>query len=500
MIVLKIAFRNLVEHKTKTAIIGFLIAFAIAFLVAGNSVMDSVKSGMRESYAENYTGDLIVHGVSDEDFSLIQMGPGASDMPTVPAFPRLRAAAEAAPSAVSVLPLVSGAASISVDEEAAGMAFLWGVDFADYARMFPDSLSFVEGGFPSAAGAFVLLSETVRDEAEKETGRRLGTGDKVTLGGFGAAGARLREATVTGVFKFERGGAQLERVSIVDASTLRSLKGMTVASAAGAPASAAGAADVAVAGAEISEDELFGSGELTSDAASPAADTPAAGTPAGANAGFDFDGILGDVSVRDKYAATDSDAWNFLLVRLGDEAAFPAAKASIEAAIAEAGVKAEVSDWRWGAGLVAELAYSIQIIFNIIVLVISVVAVIIIMNTLVISVTERIPEIGTIRAIGGSKDFVRSMIVWETLSISVVFGFLGILVGAAAIGIANRAGIESDNLFFRLLFGGSLFRPLLSAGAVAGSLAATAAIGLLSSLYPTAVALKISPVKAMQKG
>jgi uncharacterized membrane protein len=29
----------LVEHKAKTAIIGFLIAFAIAFLVVGNSVM-----------------------------------------------------------------------------------------------------------------------------------------------------------------------------------------------------------------------------------------------------------------------------------------------------------------------------------------------------------------------------------------------------------------------------------------------------------------------------
>ena len=498
MIVHKIAFRNLLEHKAKTAIIGSLIAFAIAFLVAGNSLMDSVESGMRTSYAENYTGDLIVHGLSDEAFSLISMGPIASDIPVLPAYAELRAAAEAAPSAAAVLPLLSGAASLNLDEEAAGMSFLWGVDFAEYAAMFPGSLRFLEGGFPAAEGPAIILSRTVRDEAEKEVGRRIAVGDKVTLGGFGSGGSRLREAAVAGVFEFERGGAQLERVSIVDAGTLRSLKGLSAVAAASASESSAvadgggAAADSGIADAEISEDDLFASGDLTS--------SPATAAGGGEAAALDFDSILGDLSVRDKYSALDSTAWNFLLVRLSDPAAVPRAAASIESAIAAAGASAAVDGWRWGAGLVADLAYSIQVIFNVIVLIVSIVAVIIIMNTLVISVTERIPEIGTIRAIGGGKGFIRSMIVWETLSISIVFGLAGILIGAAAIGAANLAGVESSNMFFDLLFGGSVLRPSLSAGAVGWSLAATAAIGTLSSLYPTAVALKISPVKAMQKG
>ncbi len=507
MIVLKIAFRNLLEHKTKTAIIGFLIAFAIAFLVAGNSLMDSVKAGMRTSYSANYTGDLIVHGVSDEDFSLIPMGPATVDIPIVPAFSELRAAAEASPLVTAVMPLISGSASLSMDEETAGLSFLWGVDFADYQRMFPDSLRFVEGGFPSASGAFVLLSRTVRDDAEKEAGKKIRLGDKITLGGFGAAGTRLREVTVAGVFAFERGGEQLDRVSIVDSGTLRSLRGMgsAVATVATVETDSADGTGTDVA---FSEEELFGSGEILASEAKDETNTVTTRglTENGAsiNTGFsaaELDSILGDVSVRDKYSVVDSSTWNFLLIRTIDTGSIPAVKKTMEASIVKAGVAAEVSDWRWGAGLVADLALSIQIVFNAIVLIVSIVVVIIIMNTLVISVTERIPEIGTIRAIGGRTGFVRSMIVWETLSISVVFGLVGIMIGTAVIVVSGLVGLHSyDNMFLELLFGGPVLRPGLSAGALAWSFAATAAIGTLSSLYPTSVALKISPVKAMQKG
>lgn len=480
MIVLKIALRNLVEHKVKTAIIGFLIAFAIAFLVIGNSVMDGVKAGMRDSYAANFTGDLIVHGIGESEFSLFP-SPGVSDTPVLPAYRDLRTAAETAPGVAAVLPLVAGAASVSVDEEAAGMSFLWGVDFREYRAMFPGNLTFIEGGFPEAEGSFALLSERVRSEAEKKVGRRIAPGDKITLGGIGSSGNRLREATVAGIFKFVRGGEQLDNVSLIDAATARSLKGMTAVS------SAPPKSDIEAAP-ELSEEELFSSGSLTE---SGAADSKAVS--------IDFDKLLGDLSVRDKYAATDTNAWNFLLIRLSEPSAYPRAKAAIDSAISGIGAEARADDWRWGAGMVADLAYSLQIVFNVIVLIVSIVAVIIIMNTLVISVTERIPEIGTIRAIGGPKGFVRSMIVWETLSISIVFGLVGIAIGAAAIGIANYAGIESSNMFFALLFGGPELRPTLSASAVAWSVAATASIGTLSSLYPTAVALKISPVRAMQK-
>jgi putative ABC transport system permease protein len=488
MIVQKIAFRNLREHKVKTAIVGLLIAFAIFVMVAGNSLMDSVNNGMRQSYATNYTGDLILHGVSEDSFSLIPMGPVSSDIPVVPAFAKLRGEAESLPAVAAVLPLISGTATISVDEEAAGISFLWGVNFPEYQFMFPGSLAFIEGGFPAVGEASILLSEKVRANAEKELNRTILVGDSLTLGGYGAAGMRLREVKIAGIIRFERAGMQLEQISIVDAATLRSLKGMTTAVVAGAN----GAESIPGAGTEsMSEDDLFGAGTLVRDGAG--GDTGADTGPA------NYDAILGDVSVRGRYAALDSDAWNFLLIRLSDPSLYAETKKAMEASITEAGIAAGLSDWRWGAGMVADLAYSIQIIFNVIVLVISIVAIIIIMNTLVISVTERIPEIGTIRAIGGGKSFVRSMILWETLVIAIIFGALGIFAGAVVVGISNSTGIESANQFIQLLFGGATLRPTLSGSAVAYSLAATVAIGILSSLYPVSVALRVSPVVAMQR-
>jgi putative ABC transport system permease protein len=157
------------------------------------------------------------------------------------------------------------------------------------------------------------------------------------------------------------------------------------------------------------------------------------------------------------------------------------------------------SNWRAGAGGTAEMSFGIQTVFNIIVLVISVVAIIIIMNTLVISVTERIPEIGTIRAIGGRKSFVRGMIIWETIIISGLFGLLGLGLGSLILGILNLTGIEATNIFLQLIFGGKFLKPVVSPGALLTSLLVIIGIGVASSLYPTRIALKIQPVQAMRK-
>ena len=497
MIVLKIALRNLLEHRSKTAIVGTLIVLAVTLMVTGNSIMDSIRRGLKQSYSQNYTGDLIVHGFSSESFSLVAMGGGDTDIPLLPAFSSLRGAVEHTPGVSETLPLVSGAASLIVNEEMASFTLLWGIDFSAYRRMFPDTVDIIEGAYPQDDGANLLLSQTVRESAEKELGRRIALGDTVTLGGFGAGGNRLRTAKITGFFKFKRGNAQLDRISLVSAGTLRSLKGMTMKpttvqnAAAGPGRSTAGpAAGSPVADSGVSDDALFGASNSlvqSSSAVSP-------GAPK-----LNFDTILGDTSIRNAYSDVDPNAWNFLLVKTVPSVSVTRVQKSLGTYLARQGLDAAVSDWSWGAGPIATLALSLQLIFNIIIFIILVVAVIIIMNTLVISVTERIGEIGTIRAIGGGKPFIRKMIVWETLTLSITAGLGGVLLGALLIGIIKGIGIQSSNVFFEILFGGTTLRPVLSLSSVFWSLVSTVGIGVLSSLYPTAVALRISPVRAMQK-
>jgi putative ABC transport system permease protein len=399
MVILKIAFRNLLEHKVKTAIVGTLIALAVMFMVTGNSILDTIRTGMKQSYSANYTGDLIVHGTSKDSFSLLASGPGAasgSDIPQIPEFQTVRSSIEQMPQVQSVLPLLSGSASISLNEETAGFTMLWGANFDEYALMFPDSLEFTQGGFPEEPGPYILLSESVREAAEKETGKPLHIGDSITLAGFGASGSRLREATIAGFFRFKRGNEQLNLVSLIDANILRSLKGMT-RNPMGVDIASSSLGANGTTEAATTDDELFGNGGSLVQTIQPVQ----------SGALVNYDAILGDTSIRNRYTELDPNAWNFLLIRLKDSASIPATQESIQTMLTTGSIDAQVSDWSWGAGTVATLAMALQFIFNIIIAIILVVAIIIIMNTLVISVTERIPEIGTIRAIGAGKGFVR---------------------------------------------------------------------------------------------
>ncbi len=498
MILLKIAFRNMWEHRAKTLIVGMLVALGAFTLTAGNSFLDSIRSGQRRTFVESFTGDLIVRAESDEAYSLT-VSPDRAPAPELPDFPGLQEKVDALEGVAATLPLVSSMASLSVGETAAGFSMLWGVEPGRYRAMFPESLDLVEGNWPQEPGAWILVSEATRSEVESEMERPIRAGDKLLVTGMGEGGTKIREVTLAGVFRFRQGNELLDRISLTDPGIVRSLAGLTLvrrdADSPG-PAAASGGAGAAAGsdGAESAVPPALDEAALFSDfTIAPADQAGAAGDP------VDFDSILGDTSVRDRYAAVDSDAWNFLLIRLTDGRDAGRAAEGLGAAIGEGTSGLIVSDWRWGAGVQADLSRYLQLVFNGIVFIVVAVAAFIITNTLVISITERIPEIGTMRAIGAGRGFVRGMILSETLMVSLVFGALGVLAGCLTVGALGRAGIASSNEILRTLFGGTVFRPFVTTSAVVNALAAMAAVGLASCLYPIAVALRIPPVRAMQK-
>jgi putative ABC transport system permease protein len=51
----------------------------------------------------------------------------------------------------------------------------------------------------------------------------------------------------------------------------------------------------------------------------------------------------------------------------------------------------------------------------------------------------------------------------------------------------------------QILLGSGVFRPSLSTAAVLVSLLVVSFVGLVSSLYPVSIALKISPLQAMNR-
>jgi putative ABC transport system permease protein len=214
----------------------------------------------------------------------------------------------------------------------------------------------------------------------------------------------------------------------------------------------------------------------------------------------DWEQILGDTTQRAFLSETDPDAWNFMLVRVDDHNRTPQVVNQLNSFFEQEGIEARAWNWLEGAGMSAQLADTISIVFNVLLFIVAIVAVIIIMNTLVISVSERYGEIGTMRAIGARKGFVRKMITLETLMISIVFGLIGVVIGVIILLIFRAVGIEASNQFLQILLGGGVFRPMISTSAIFSSVLMLTAVGIVSSLYPVSVALKISPLEAMNKG
>ena len=489
-VVWRIALRNLQEHRAKSLIVGTIILIGTFVLVVGNSLMDSAAAGIRRSFIDNFTGHLVLAGVTDAPVSLF--GVRTTDFlnsrtPRLDGYERLLQAVAEHPDVAAWSPQASDSATLNLageDGTSLGESFsqLWGIEPARYREAFPDAAELIAGAFLEPDQVGVVLSEEIATDLGESAGRAVRPGDRVLLTATTQAGIKVREVPVTGIFRFRNALPQLDFVSFVDITTLRTLTGMTVS----APAEQILTDEQAAQLGAVDEDDLFG--------AAAAGGSLVQEVEAGAGAP-----VLLDLGEREQ-TVVDSGAWHFLLLKLHRPGTAARVTEDLERVIGEADLNAQVLGWVAAAAPVSQLSDGFKIVFNVIIIVIAVVAVIIIMNTLVISVTERISEIGTMRAIGARKGFVRSMIGAETVTLAFVFGGAGVVLGLVLLLILGATGIRASNLFLRILFGGEVLRPVVSLGSVAFSLRMVAAIGVLSSLYPLAVALRISPRQAMGTG
>ena len=489
-VVWRIALRNLQEHRAKSLIVGTIILIGTFVLVVGNSLMDSAAAGIRRSFIDNFTGHLVLAGVTDAPVSLF--GVRTTDFlnsrtPRLDGYERLLQAVAEHPDVAAWSPQASDSATVNLageDGTSLGESFaqLWGIEPARYREAFPDAAELIAGSFLEPDQVGVVLSEEIATDLGESAGRAVRPGDRVLLTATTQAGIKVREVPVTGIFRFRNALPQLDFVSFVDITTLRTLTGMTVS----APAEQILTDEQAAQLGAVDEDDLFG-GAAAGDSLIQDVE---AGTGAPA---------LLDLGEREQ-TVVDSGAWHFLLLKLHRPGTAARVTEDLERVIGEADLNAQVLGWVAAAAPVSQLSDGFKIVFNVVIIVIAVVAVIIIMNTLVISVTERISEIGTMRAIGARKGFVRRMIGAETVTLAFVFGGAGVVLALLLLLILGATGIRASNLFLRILFGGEVLRPVISLGSVAFSLLMVAAIGVLSSLYPLAVALRISPRQAMGTG
>jgi len=484
-----IAIRNLWQHKTKTLIIGVLITLGIMLTFAGNALIDSMIRNSSSIFTEFYTGDILV--TSTETLGAGVFGAQSEDAMGFPVIPLLRDYDKVAEK-VSALPGVKGVA-----RQLSGYAmFNLGNDGMDYGLFFgvePDSYFKVMNGIEIIDGRLlkgdeqgIILGYQSWKKIKDDKGIEFKVGDTLQLNSFGTAGMKILELPIVGIYKFPRGNTRFFPMSFIDARSLRYILGRS-----GGAAEKVAVSKEATALLDTDLDSLFADdslGAVETGSAAPAKPSKDSSSV--------FD-ILGD---SPKVAATpsaDQDSWHFIVIKTEKGVNADKLISKLNAEFDGADLLARCQGW-WVSAMPDSATYSgIQLLFNVAIFILGFVAIIIIMNTLVVSVMERTSEIGTMRALGAQKGFVTRMFIAETGFITIVFGLLGLALGALIILALNLVGIPTDNDALRFLGGGGILRPTISASPVIFSLVFMGIIALFSWIYPVFIALKVSPLKAI---
>lgn len=109
-------------------------------------------------------------------------------------------------------------------------------------------------------------------------------------------------------------------------------------------------------------------------------------------------------------------------------------------------------------------------------------------NIMLVVVKERTKEIGIRRAIGAAPRVIRKQILLESLVLTVIAGYTGLVLGVGLLELVQLAGVEGD--FFR--------RPEVDLRTALVSLSVLIISGLLAGLIPASRALRISTVDALR--
>ncbi len=147
-----------------------------------------------------------------------------------------------------------------------------------------------------------------------------------------------------------------------------------------------------------------------------------------------------------------------------------------------------------------KLDYASQKFIFLIILLIVTIGVI---NTLLMSVMERMREFGVILALGSKPMVLRGMIMLEALSLGLLAAAFGTLLGSLATWYLVAVGINLADLVPETLeFGGVIFDPILRANWNPGWMIQIAiyvvGLTLLAALYPAIKAGRITPVEGMR--
>ena len=161
-------------------------------------------------------------------------------------------------------------------------------------------------------------------------------------------------------------------------------------------------------------------------------------------------------------------------------------------------INLEVKTWRElmpEVSIVEETMDLSMIVFMIIVLVGLCLAII---NTMLMSVLERVKELGMLMAVGMNKKRVFGMIVYETIFLAITGTVIGIIIAGIISVITGYTGINlaMGSEAYEMMGYDSIIYPTLNAKMIISITVMVVVASILSAIYPAIKALKLNPAEA----
>ncbi|MCX7024474.1 MAG: FtsX-like permease family protein [Spirochaetes bacterium] len=481
MLVLRLALRTIMRRKGRMVLIGSLVAFGTFLSVFGTAFSSSAGEASRASIIDNFTGDLIVYSARSKELP----SPFAFNTP----LPNIRNADEvgrflsASPEVLTWASFAQnyGLVQVERDGRKVDLPFIfYAVEPGPYRKVFPN-VDVKDGSFfgiredgalsPPGTGVTgdgstgdrargVMISAFQNGQYLRNYGVQLRVGERVTLLGITEGGANALPSRVTGIFEPKHYKSVFNYINFVDAATYSELYNYTGVTA------LPEALNAGLAAAQGGEDAIFGL----------------------ADAGI---GELDLGSLRSEALS----GFTMIAVKLKDHATVDRFIAAIEATD---GLEVKAARWDAASGFYASISKALQAFIWLATGLVFLVVALIFANTLIINVVERTAEIGTMRAIGSDKSFVRNMFLAETLILNLAAALVG-MVAAGVVMAALSGGVPLPETISQFLIGGGRLPLRANAWHFVQTLVAVAVVSVLATLYPVRVATSITPLKAMSE-
>lgn len=471
---LYLAMKNIITKKSSYVIVLF-IAFAVMLLVVTNSVFDSTEKGVQETFVSSFTGDIVIRPKNTPPLSLFgdetPVTGKLSDIPILNPYGQICDVLSEDKNIKKFTPQITGQVAISNDNgDDLSASYIFGINASDYLECM-SSIKIIWGQPWKNGEKGIMLTKMHADELNVHIG------DIIQLAVQQGLSSRVRAVPVTAIYEYKNDNSTLENIVLVNSETVRSIldiSDMTDASKVQLSNEQEEFLD------ELDIDDLFGD---ASDVDKP----------------VETDEItFTDKDIEELEASYSSSTWNFIICRLENSNATLKEIRYLNRIFEKNDWQIEAVNWRSSAGNTAFYLYILRLILNIGIIIILAAGFIVVNNTLVINVLDRIREIGTMRAIGASKSYISKECMAETLIMAFVSGILGCILGIFASKIVNLMQISIHNSFLIQLFGGKNIVTSIKFSNLLSSFLIAIIIGFIAWIYPVANALRVNPVQAMQ--